>query len=109
MNGRWLLGIIAMLTSFCPETFAQRSEARSLLGDPGSWKRIASEGVNIEVRAEGPAMRIDFDFSRGAGYGGAFLDLPMDLPENYQIVLNVRGKGPANNLELKLVDPDGLN
>ena len=32
------------------------------------------------------------------------LDLPIELPENYEFALNVRGEGPANNLELKLVD-----
>lgn len=83
-------------------------DGRDLLTS-GQWTTIASDGVTIEARREGAALRIDFDFSRGAGYGGAYLDLPIDLPENYAFNLTVRGEGPANNLELKLVDPENLN
>lgn len=75
----------------------------------GEWKPIASDGVKVVATRDGAALRIDFDFTAGAGFGGAFLDLPMDLPENYEFLLKVRGEGAANNLELKLVDPSLLN
>lgn len=93
---------------------AEPITARSLLEDPRAWKPLASDGVKFGVvvepsRGGSPALRIDFDFTAGAGYGGVTLDLPMDLPENYEFASSVRGEGPANNLELKLVDPDGLN
>src|SRR5688500_877131 len=93
---------------------AAPSAARSLLDDVSAWKTVASEGVEIRTSAErsasgGQSLRIDFDFTRGAGYGGVALDLPLDLPENYEFALTVRGKGPANNLEFKLLDESGLN
>jgi hypothetical protein len=87
---------------------------RSLLTDPQAWKSVASEGADIQIRHESsasgaPVLRIDFDFTKGAGYGGVALELPIDLPENYEFTLTLRGEGPVNNLELKLVDPQGLN
>jgi len=99
---------------FSSMIIAEPAESRSLLAGPKVWKSIASDGVNIvakpETNASGkPSLRIDFDFSAGAGYGGVFLDLPMDLPENYELALSLHGEGPANNLELKLVDPEELN
>lgn len=95
-------------------TFADATDTRSLLSGPSVWQSIASDGVKIfavpETGKSGkPALRIDFDFAAGAGYGGVFLDLPLDLPENFELVLSLHGEGPANNLELKLVDPEGLN
>ncbi|HRK30381.1 MAG TPA: discoidin domain-containing protein [Tepidisphaeraceae bacterium] len=86
----------------------------SLLGDDRTWQPIASDGVEVKVsREQGsdgqPALRIDYDFTAGAGYCGATLDLPLILPENYDLTFHVRGTGPANNLELKLADPSLLN
>src|SRR3712207_1645542 len=72
--------------------------------DLAKAEKIASDGVEIRTSVEGSALRIEFDFSRGAGFGGVILPMPMDLPANYDISFAVRGEGPANNLELKLVD-----
>jgi hypothetical protein len=84
------------------------------LVDVVKWAPLASDGAKFNISHErtasgAPVLRIDFDFTAGAGYGGAFLDLPIELPENYEFTLVVRGEGPANNLELKLVDPEKLN
>jgi len=105
------IGIVTMMTLLTSTASAQ---PQSLLGDDRSWQPIASDGVKINVTRETssggkPALRIDFDFTSGAGFGGAFLDGPIDLPENYDLTFHVRGQGPANNLELKLVDESKLN
>jgi hypothetical protein len=84
-----------------------------LLKDERLWEVVASEGVSIRLEfqpaAEATRLGIHFDFTGGAGYGGARLKLPLELPENFDFPLVVRGGGPANNLELKLIDPSGLN
>ncbi|HWP40782.1 MAG TPA: discoidin domain-containing protein, partial [Tepidisphaeraceae bacterium] len=109
-------GSIAVLVASCIGQLVcgAAAQQRSLLDDPGAWKLIASEGVKIQAAAQktaggSNALRIDFDFTAGAGYGGVYLDLPIELPENYAFTLVIHGAGPANNLELKLVDPQGLN
>jgi hypothetical protein len=96
--------LMALLTSSI--ALAEAGPTNLLRGD---WKPIASDGVRLDVVRDGGGLRIDFDFTGGAGFGGAVLDLPIDLPENYAFDLVVRGDGPANNLELKLVDPTLLN
>lgn len=112
MDRAWFLGGLAVILTSLSAASAQT--AQSLLANPDRIKPISSEGVQIRTdlehrEGEAPALRIDFDFTSGAGYGGVFIELPIELPENYQFVFGVRGKGPANNLELKLVDPEGLN
>lgn len=99
---------MAAVLGFGGATARGAAEGRDLLAG-GEWTTIASDGVTVRATREGPALRIDFDFSRGAGYGGAYLELPIGLPENYAFNFTVRGEGPANNLELKLVDPENLN
>ena len=109
------VAVAALIISFVFPPFAKaQNSGRSLLANFNNWKPIASEGVTIHASAQtsasgAPGMRIDFDFTNGAGYGGVSLDLPLQLPENYEFAFDVYGKGPANNLEFKLVDPSGLN
>jgi len=53
-------------------------------------------------------MRIDFAFS-GGGYAIVRKELPLDLPDNYELSLWIRGDAPTENLEVKLVDSTGEN
>ncbi|MCS7033759.1 MAG: discoidin domain-containing protein [Phycisphaerae bacterium] len=105
---QWIEGLL-VLTMLSTHAAAQ---PRSLLECAG-WQSIASEGAHVRATVQSldqkPSLRIDFDFTSGAGYGGAVLDLPMPLPENFEFAMTLRGEGPANNLELKLVDPELLN
>ena len=56
------------------------------------------------------AMRIDFEFVSGAGYGIVQREVAIDVPENYEFAMGIRGKAPANDLEFKLLDaPKGEN
>ena len=78
-----------------------------------NWKVIASDGVELKASLEpgrsGTALRIDFNFVGGGGYGGVQGKFPMILPENLSFSFNIRGEAPANNLEFKLVDRSGDN
>ncbi|MBC8107962.1 MAG: discoidin domain-containing protein, partial [Anaerolineae bacterium] len=109
MQKTLVLSIVVAFLTAVPDALGADQAAKSLLDDISKWKKIASDGVDIRTNMEGPALRMDFDFSKGAGFGGVTIDLPIDLPENYEIAFNVRGEGPANNLELKLVDESKLN
>ncbi|MGH7131694.1 MAG: discoidin domain-containing protein [Phycisphaerales bacterium] len=83
-----------------------------------AWKVITSDGVKMTIMPDHsgdpprPAMRIDFEFVSGAGYGIVQREVPLDLPENYEFAMGIRGSGgcPANDLEFKLLDaPKGEN
>ncbi len=81
--------------------------------DLARWKVLPSDGIVASLSSEegfqGRALRLDFDFQGRAGYAVVRRELPLDLPGNYEIRFRVRGEGPPNNLEFKLVDPSGEN
>ena len=55
------------------------------------------------------ALRLDFDFKGGAGFVVARCPVQHDVCEDYTVTFRLRGVGPTNNLELKLVDSTGQN
>ena len=52
------------------------------------WDFIKSDGVNLKLSNEkgltGNAIRFDYDFTKGTGYGGFQKLFPIDLPDNYE-------------------------
>ena len=54
------------------------------------WNVFKSDGVNLTISNDaglnGNAIRFDYDFTKGTGYGGiqSALGGPIDLPENYE-------------------------
>lgn len=80
---------------------------------PADWELITSDGVQAQVASvetdDGRALRLDYDFTRGAGFCVLRRATPLELPPNYRFTLTLRGDAPANNLELKLIDRSGEN
>ncbi len=79
---------------------------------PLAWTAHPADGVAMKLRAddgfEGRGMRIDFGFA-GGGYAIARRGVALDLPENYELSFRIRGEGPPNTIEFKLVDASGEN
>jgi hypothetical protein len=77
------------------------------------WKVSGSDEVKVRMRratdGEGRALCMDYDFGRVSGYAVAARELPLEFPENYEFVLRLRGQGPPNSLQFKLVDSTGEN
>jgi len=75
------------------------------------WKVYKSDGVETQVGLDeghtGKAIRFDYNFTKGTGYGGIQKIFPIDLPENYQFTFWLKAKSPANNLEFKILDSTG--
>ena len=75
------------------------------------WKTITSDGVTLSVTPDThlgrPALRLDYHFVSGSGFGLVHRPLPLDLPGNYEFTFQVCGNGPVNNLEFKLLDDTG--
>jgi hypothetical protein len=80
--------------------------------DVTRWTAHPADGVEMRLSSapgeHGQALRIDFRF-RGGGYAVARRELDLPLPENYAFQFRIRGQGPANHLEFKLVDGSGEN
>jgi hypothetical protein len=81
--------------------------------DPASWSVITADGVSLRVTSEpgrtGTCARLDYDFSRGSGYAIIRKRFDLALPANYRFSYAVRGVGPRNTMEFKLIDPSGDN
>lgn len=80
---------------------------------PSIWEAASSDGVDASSESipgvNGRALRLDYDFTKGSGYAFLRRELPLDLPENFELRFKLRGEGAANALELKLVDSSGEN
>ena len=81
--------------------------------DPSAWSATASDGVGASLQpVDAPGGRglcLDYDFNGFSGYAVARRVLAIDYPPNYAFDFQLRGDGPANNLEFKLVDASGDN
>ena len=77
------------------------------------WNFIQSDGVKLNLNTDkgltGNAIRFDYDFTHGTGYGGIQKIFPIDLPENYAFTFYLKAESPANNLEIKFIDITGNN
>jgi hypothetical protein len=79
------------------------------MNDAAGWHVQPSDGVKASVvtdTVEGgqSVVRLDVDFTSGAGFVVLSRDIEVTLPENYAFAVDLRGELGDNNLELKLVD-----
>ena len=81
--------------------------------DVAAWSAVAAGTARLVLssaaRGGRPALRLDFDFNGGAGFVVARCPVHDELSEDYTIAFCLRGTGPANDLEIKLVDASGQN
>ena len=74
-----------------------------------AWTLIAADGVGGQIVEDDGALRLDYDFTAGAGYCVVRRTVDLALDPNYRFSLRFKGTGPPNTLEFKLVDPSGEN
>src|SRR5581483_5326411 len=84
----------------------------ALLGVASDWQAAPANGVSMRIADErtpegAPALRIDYDFQGHGGWAAARRTIALALPPRYELRFLLRGEGPPNNLEVKLVEPDG--
>jgi hypothetical protein len=77
------------------------------------WQAIVSGNAQLSLTpvpaGRSAALRMDFDFKGGAGFVVARRAFKRAMPEEYCVRFRLRGRGPVNHLELKLVDATGQN
>ena len=103
--------IACYLFIFIPYIFGQQLVEN--FEDSLSWKINASDGVlitkNFVKSAEENIVKLEYNFSKGSGYGGIQKQFNIDLPDNYEISFFLKAKSPRNTLEFKLIDSTGNN
>lgn len=81
-----------------------------------NWNTFAATGVGLRVSTEagrdGEALRVDYDFTAGSGFVILQRDVGIELPDastgaTYEFTFDLRGEGPANDLEFKFLDTRG--
>ena len=60
-----------------------------------------------EPDRDGTVMRIDYDLPPDGGFVILRKQVDLPLPANYSFTFRLRGESPRNNVEFKLVDPQG--
>ena len=107
-----LIALILVLLSLAIQIFAQGKTLDEFNSTDG-WKIFASDGVELKISVanglKGKCIRIDYNFTKGSGYGGIQKIIPIEFPENFQFSFYLKAKSPNNNLEFKLADAAGEN
>lgn len=113
-SGWLLLGI--MFIAFVGADAQARTPASALLDDfskPSLWRALASDQVLSSLHAvtgsNGKALCLAYDFNGVSGYAAMRRELPITFPPDYELDFKVRGSGPANAFEFKLIDASGDN
>ena len=103
---------ITILISLNNFLFAQSTTLDDFESAEG-WSFIRADGVNLNLSIEkglvGNAIRFDYDFTKGTGYGGIQKLFPLYLPDNFEFTFYVRANSPSNNFEIKFIDSTGNN
>ena len=72
------------------------------------WKLIVSDGVTgtltLAPGIKDSALAIGYDFQGGSGYVIAQKQFSLHLSSDYRFTFFLRGEGPVNNFEFKLLD-----
>ena len=76
--------------------------------ETSAWSALPSDGASLRISSDEGAMRLDFSL-QGGSYVIARRSMPLTLPDNYAFSFRIRGDGPPNNLEFKLIDSSGDN
>lgn len=77
--------------------------------DPSRWKPISSDGVTLSLTGEMGALKLQYDFAGHGGFVLAETAFVEDLSGNFAFTFLMKGSGPRNNLEFKIMDPSGDN
>ena len=98
---------------FVASSHAQDSRVLDGFESADGWKVVASDQVTGTLRivdgAHGKALCLDYDFNGVSGYVGIQKAVPLAYPENYAFGFSMRGNGPRNDFQFKLVDAGGDN
>jgi hypothetical protein len=77
------------------------------------WSFIKADGVNLSISNDigmhGSAVKFEYDFTKGTGYGGIQKFFTIDLKDNFEFTFYIKAESPSNNFEIKFIDSTGNN
>ena len=104
---------IGLLSCCAVQAAERRPQNLDNFTDSSPWKALGSDQVSSSLRPihenGNDALCLDYNFNNVAGYAAMRRELPITFPGNYQFDFRVRGSGPANAFEFKLIDASGDN
>ncbi|MCX6281352.1 MAG: discoidin domain-containing protein [Bacteroidetes bacterium] len=104
---------ILFLSAFAITITSAQVKTLDEFENKNGWTFIRSDGVDLNLSNEkgltGNAIRFDYNFTKGTGYGGIQKFFPIDLPDNYEFTFFYKAESPANNFEIKFIDSTGNN
>ncbi len=88
--------------------------AADLSADVSAWVPVTLGQAQLALSSAStsrrlPALRMDFDFKDGGGFVVARRVVQRSMHEDYAVRFRLRGRGGANDLEIKLIDGTGLS
>ncbi|MFT4178776.1 MAG: discoidin domain-containing protein [Thermomonas sp.] len=103
-----------LLASACAtNASAQSPRVLDSFDSATGWEVVTSDQVSGQLRVvdaeAGKALCLAYDFHGVSGYAGIRRKLPLVYPANYAFSLRLRGQGPRNDFQFKLVDASGDN
>jgi len=98
----------AAVLLLCVSTFA-RADVLDDFQSTDGWRIITADGVKGEIVEVDGSLRLDYDFTAGAGYCVLHKDIDLAIDPNYRFGFDLKGKGLRNTLEFKLIDETGEN
>jgi hypothetical protein len=77
------------------------------------WQPTVSGTAELKLSSASagrdPVLQMEFGFKDGGGFVVAKRPMSRSMPDEYEILFRMRGRGSVINLELKLVDATGRN
>lgn len=107
------VGAILALLLIVAGTISAQVKTLDGFENTAGWEFIRSDEVKLNLAVEqgttGNAVRFDYDFTKGTGYGGIQKFFAIDLPDNFEFSFYLKADSPENNFEIKFIDSTGDN
>jgi hypothetical protein len=110
VTGAALLKLVACLAGLASGAVFAQTQVLDDFRDASHWRAAASDQVQATMQRDANgALCLRYDFAGVSGHALLRRELPLGLPAHYAMRLRLRGFGPANALQIKLVDASGEN
>ncbi len=89
------------------------NDHKDVFGELSAWRAVDTGLAQLKLSgapaARAPALCLDYNFNGAKGFVVASRALHRAMPAEYSVRFRLRGRAAVNHLELKFVDPTGLN